>query len=51
MIDWGRVKDLRSEIGAEDFSDVVALFLEEADEVIARTASTYREAQRLLTGA
>ena len=39
MIDWGRVKDLRSEIGAEDFSDVVALFLEEADEVIARISA------------
>jgi HPt (histidine-containing phosphotransfer) domain-containing protein len=40
MIDWGRVKDLRSEIGAEDFSDVVALFLEEADEVIARISAS-----------
>lgn len=36
MIDWGRVKELRDEIGADDFDEVVALFLEEADEVIAR---------------
>ncbi len=36
MIDWARVKELRDEIGAEDFAEVVALFLEEADEVIAR---------------
>ena len=36
MIDWGRVRDLRSEIGAEDFAEVVAMFLDEADEVIAR---------------
>ena len=36
MIDWGRVRDLRSEIGADDFAEVVAMFLDEADEVIAR---------------
>ena len=36
MIDWGRVKELRDEIGAEDFDEVVGLFLEEADECIAR---------------
>lgn len=36
MIDWDRVNELRSEIGADDFDEVVALFLEEADEVIAR---------------
>jgi HPt (histidine-containing phosphotransfer) domain-containing protein len=40
MIDWGRVKELRDEIGADDFGEVVALFLEEADEVIARIAPT-----------
>ncbi|MFN7224165.1 MAG: Hpt domain-containing protein [Paracoccaceae bacterium] len=36
MIDWGRVHELRSEIGADDFGDVAALFLEEADEVVGR---------------
>lgn len=36
MIDWDRVKELRDEIGAEDFDEVVGLFLEEADECIAR---------------
>lgn len=36
MIDWGRVEDLRSEIGAADLAEVVALFLEEAEEVITR---------------
>lgn len=42
MIDWQRVEDLKQEIGAEDFGEVVALFLEEADEVVARllTAKT-----------
>lgn len=34
MIDWARVDDLRSEIGEDDFLEVVDMFLEEADEVI-----------------
>ena len=38
MIDWDRVKELRGEIGAEDFDEVVGLFLEEADECLARLA-------------
>ncbi|OYU18261.1 MAG: histidine kinase [Rhodobacteraceae bacterium PARR1] len=36
MIDWVRVENLRQEIGAADFAEVVALFLEETDEVAAR---------------
>lgn len=36
MIDWNRVEELRSEVGAEDFMEVVDLFLEEVDEVIER---------------
>lgn len=35
MIDWTRVNDLRSEIGEDDFLEVVEMFLEETDEVIA----------------
>ena len=31
MIDWIRVTELRDEIGAEDFDEVVALFLEEVE--------------------
>nr|WP_309502724.1 Hpt domain-containing protein [uncultured Roseovarius sp.] len=31
MIDWSRVAELRSEIGAEDFDEVVELFLEEVE--------------------
>lgn len=31
MIDWSRVSELRDEIGAEDFDDVVELFLEEVE--------------------
>ena len=36
MIDWKRVITLRDEVGAEDFNEVVDLFLEEVDEVIPR---------------
>ena len=36
MIDWSRVDELRAEIGAENLSEVVDLFLEEVDEVAGR---------------
>lgn len=36
MIDWARVKELRGEVGEEDFDEVVEIFLEEVDEVIGR---------------
>ncbi|KAE9630880.1 Hpt domain-containing protein [Parasedimentitalea maritima] len=36
MIDWPRVKELREEVGAEDFGEVVDLFLEEVEEVIGK---------------
>lgn len=38
MIDWDRVRELRSEIGADDFGEVAAMFLDEADEAVARLA-------------
>ncbi|MFV0492540.1 MAG: Hpt domain-containing protein [Pseudorhodobacter sp.] len=34
MIDWSRVAELHDEIGREDLAEVVALFLEETDEVM-----------------
>ena len=34
MIDWDRVQELRDEIGAEAFGEVVELFLEEVDDEI-----------------
>ena len=40
MIDWDRVTILRDEVGADSFSEVVALFLDEVDEVIARFRAT-----------
>ncbi|MDU9004254.1 Hpt domain-containing protein [Sedimentitalea todarodis] len=36
MIDWSRVNELCDEVGSEDFDEVVELFLEEVEEVIAR---------------
>lgn len=36
MIDWDRVADLRSEVGEDGFAEVIDLFLEETDEVVAR---------------
>jgi HPt (histidine-containing phosphotransfer) domain-containing protein len=32
MIDWGRVTELRDEVGVEDFSEVFELFLSEVEE-------------------
>ena len=40
MIDWSRVRELRSEIGPDDFDEVASLFLEETDEVIARLSAS-----------
>ncbi len=34
MIDWTRVSELRDEIGAEDFGEIVEIFLEEVEEEI-----------------
>jgi HPt (histidine-containing phosphotransfer) domain-containing protein len=36
MIDWKRIDELRGEVGPEDFDEVVELFLEEVEDVIAR---------------
>jgi len=36
MISWDRVKELRDEVGEDDFGEVVELFLEEVEEVIDR---------------
>jgi len=31
MIDWARVDELRTDLGAEDFDEITALFLEEVE--------------------
>lgn len=36
MIDWTRVTDLRLEIGAEDFCDIVDIFLDEVEQTLGR---------------
>ena len=36
MIDWERVNTLCEEVGADDFDEVVALFLDEVEDVITR---------------
>ncbi|MEX0277169.1 MAG: Hpt domain-containing protein [Ruegeria sp.] len=36
MIHWPRVKQLRHEVGADEFDEVVQIFLDEVAEVIAR---------------
>ncbi len=36
MIDWARVRQLQDEVGAEDFHEVIDLFLEEVGFVITR---------------
>lgn len=36
MIDWSRVQELKTEIGADDFFDVIDVFLQETDAVVAR---------------
>jgi HPt (histidine-containing phosphotransfer) domain-containing protein len=36
MIDWSQVAELRAEVGEDDFPEVVALFIEEVEEVLAR---------------
>ncbi len=36
MIDWGRIEELRTEVGEDDFAEVIEMFLDEASEVIER---------------
>ncbi|MDO9639245.1 MAG: Hpt domain-containing protein [Pseudotabrizicola sp.] len=39
MIDWARVDDLRAEVGADSFDEIVTLFLQETDQVVMRLPS------------
>lgn len=55
MIRWERVNELQEEVGAEDFKEVVELFLEEVEEVIDRLrvspdASRFEEDFHFLKG-
>lgn len=35
MIDWDRVQALHEEVGAEDFDEIVEIFMEEVEEIVA----------------
>ncbi len=45
MIEWARLNELRAEIGEDDLSEVVSLFLEEADEVVTRITALQSDAE------
>ena len=40
MIAWDRIDELKSEIGEDDFLEIVALFLEETEAALARLGET-----------
>lgn len=40
MIDWNQVRTLQEEVGAEDFQEILTLFLSEVDEVTERLANS-----------
>lgn len=55
MIDWSRVNELRRDIGEDGFSDVVEMFLEEVEAVLAQlpsvtTATALAEDMHFLKG-
>jgi HPt (histidine-containing phosphotransfer) domain-containing protein len=54
-IDWSHVADLRDEIGADEFAEVLELFLADSDEMVEALAgqppSAYEEALHALKGA
>jgi HPt (histidine-containing phosphotransfer) domain-containing protein len=36
MIDWGQVKSLRNDVGHGEFDEILELFLEEVEEIVAK---------------
>ncbi|MEQ9692810.1 Hpt domain-containing protein [Shimia sp. SDUM112013] len=40
MINWARVDELRNEIGQEGFDEIVDIFLEEVEQVLAKLRDT-----------
>jgi len=45
MIDWTRVNELKEEIGPDDFTEVVEVFLAEMDDVMSRLKTAPDPAQ------
>lgn len=45
MINWSKVTELREEVGAEDFDEVVELFLDEVDDTISHLGTPGRSVE------
>lgn len=45
LINWAKVSELRDEIGADDFDEVVELFLDEVDETISQLGGAGRSVE------
>ena len=45
LIDWNKVNELRDDVGHEDFDEVVELFLEEVEEMLAHLGAPGRSAE------
>lgn len=45
MIDWNRIAELKDEIGEDDFAEVIGMFTEEVEAVIARLRRTHNSAR------
>jgi HPt (histidine-containing phosphotransfer) domain-containing protein len=45
IIDWTRIAELRDEIGSDDFDEIVALFLSEAEESLVLLAGDHPPAR------
>lgn len=51
MIDWAQIRQLEEDIGAEDFGDVVLLFIAEVDEAIDQLKGNTPESAEQLASA
>lgn len=49
MINWDRVRTLREDVGADSFADVVEIFVEEMDELIAELRGSATDEEREMT--
>lgn len=45
LINWDKVNELRDEVGAEDFDEVVELFLDEVEETIGQLGAAGRSVE------
>ena len=49
MIDWEQVQQLESDVGSEDFAEVVAMFIDEVDEAVEPFATDQQFAPDILS--